>query len=167
METLEALARRMATAQDVRDLVRTMKSVAAVSIRQYERTAETLAAYDRPIELGLRALLHEDPHPDTAVPRRARSRTAVVVLGSDQGLCGTFNEQVVRRLQQDLDAGTLVHGRFQLLAVGARVVGRLEEIGLVADSSRSHPGRPGCCRAGPSIARCCSGSWSARSCSCR
>lgn len=133
METLEALARRMATAEDVRDLVRTMKSVAAVSIRQYERTAEALAAYDRPIELGLRAVLREHPLPDAADRGRAPVRTAAVVLGSDQGLCGTFNEQVVRRLQTDLTAGTLVRGRFRLLAVGARVVGRLEEIGLVAD----------------------------------
>jgi F-type H+-transporting ATPase subunit gamma len=133
METLEALARRMATAQDVRDLVRTMKLVAAVSIRQYERTADTLTAYERPIELGLRALLREDPHLATAAPRHARPRTAAIVLGSDQGLCGTFNEQTVRRLKKDLDAGTLTRGRFRLLAVGARVVGRLEEIGLHAD----------------------------------
>ena len=133
METLEALARRMSTAQDVRDLVRTMKSVAAVSIRQYERTAAALDAYDRPIELGLRALLREGPLTDAVGGRRAAAGTAVVVLGSDQGLCGTFNEQVVRRLQQDLDAGRLVRGRFHLLAVGVRAVGRLEELGLVAD----------------------------------
>lgn len=133
METLEALARRMATAEDVRDLVRTMKSVAAVSIRQYERTAEALAAYHRPVELGLRALLREGPLPAAAAPRRGPTRTAVVVLGSDQGLCGTFNEQVVRRLERDVDAGTLVRGRFRLLAVGVRAVGRLEEVGLPPD----------------------------------
>ena len=133
METLEALARRMATAEDVRDLVRTMKSVAAVSIRQYERTAEALDAYDRPIELGLRAVLREEPLRHLEDRSRAPLRTAAVVLGSDQGLCGAFNEQVVRRLQEDLAAGVLVRGRFQLLAVGARAAGRLEEIGLAAD----------------------------------
>jgi F-type H+-transporting ATPase subunit gamma len=132
MESLEALARRMATAEDMRDLVRTMKSLAAVSIRQYERSVTALTEYDRTIELGLRAVLRD--HPDVSFrARRVGATTGVLVLGSDQGLCGSFNEQVVGRLLEDLGRGELQHGHLRLLAVGARAAGRLGEAGLVPD----------------------------------
>jgi F-type H+-transporting ATPase subunit gamma len=132
MESLEALARRMATAEDMRDLVRTMKSLAAVSIRQYERSVTALTEYDRTIELGLRAVLRD--HPDVSSrTRRVGATTGVLVLGSDQGLCGSFNEQVVGRVLEDLGRGELQHGHLRLLAVGARAAGRLGEAGLVPE----------------------------------
>jgi F-type H+-transporting ATPase subunit gamma len=132
METLETLARRMATAEDLRDLVRTMKSLAAVSIRQYERSITALTDYDHTVELGLRAVLREEPPPRPS-RRDAAARTGVLVLGSDQGLCGTFNEQAVGRLLEDLDGGLLSRDRIRLLAVGVRAGNRLSEAGLRPD----------------------------------
>jgi F-type H+-transporting ATPase subunit gamma len=129
MESLETLARRMATAEDMRDLVRTMKSLAAVSIRQYERSVTALTEYDRTIELGLRAVLRDHPVVRSH-DRRTGTITGVVVLGSDQGLCGSFNEQVVGRVTEDLRRGLLRNGHLRLLAVGARAAGRLGEAGL-------------------------------------
>jgi F-type H+-transporting ATPase subunit gamma len=103
VETLEALKRRMDTAESLRDLVSTMKALAAVSIRRYERSVAALADYDHAIDLGLPAVLR----PRTAPPqrRRGRGRTGALVIGSDQGLCGTFNEQVVSRLLHDIVCG--------------------------------------------------------------
>jgi F-type H+-transporting ATPase subunit gamma len=132
METLDVLARRMATAEDMRDLVRTMKSIAAVSLRQYERSVVALTEYDRTIELGLRAVLRDDPG-GRFHHRRHGATSGVLVLGSDQGLCGTFNEQVVGLVLEDLDGGVLPRAHLRLLAVGARVAGRLGEAGLVAE----------------------------------
>jgi hypothetical protein len=42
MDTLEALSRLIATTEDLQAIVRTMKSLSAVSIRQYERTVAAL-----------------------------------------------------------------------------------------------------------------------------
>lgn len=64
MDTLETLKRRIDTATSLRDLVRTMKTLAAVSVRHYERSVAALTDYDRTIELGLRAVLRH------AAPRR-------------------------------------------------------------------------------------------------
>jgi F-type H+-transporting ATPase subunit gamma len=132
METLDVLARRMATAEDMRDLVRTMKSIAAVSLRQYERSIVALTEYDRTIELGLRAALRDDPG-GRFHHRRHEATSGVLVLGSDQGLCGTFNEQVVGLVLEDLDGGVLPQAHLRLLAVGTRVASRLGEAGLVAE----------------------------------
>lgn len=129
METLETLARRMDTAESLRDLVRTMKSLAAVSIRQYERSLAALAEYDRTVELGLQAALRGEPPP---LPQRpgAGGRSGIVIVGSDQGLCGSFNEQLVERAVADVGSDLLVPARYRVLAVGARMAERSAEAGV-------------------------------------
>ena len=57
MQTAETLKRKISTAQDLLSVVKTMKALAAASIRQYERAVESLADYYLTIELGLRALV--------------------------------------------------------------------------------------------------------------
>jgi F-type H+-transporting ATPase subunit gamma len=136
METLDTLARRMGTAEDLRDLVRTMKSLAAVSIRQYERSILALEDYDRTVELGLRAVLRGGVPPRSVRPP-LQGRAVTIVLGSDQGLCGAFNEQVVGHalaaLDAALDAGPQRAVRPRLLVVGGRAAARLEEAGWTPD----------------------------------
>lgn len=129
----------MEIAASLRDLVRTMKTLAAVSVRRYERAVVALNDYGDTVELGLRAALHGAPPVPARPPRGAAGRHGLLVLGSDQGLCGTFNEQVVTRLRADLDAGGPDLGRVRLYAVGARVASRLREAGLVPEGETTLP----------------------------
>ena len=64
MQTLEALQRDINAATDLQSIVRTMKVLAAVSIRQYERALESLTDYNRTVEMGLQVVLHN--HQTTA-----------------------------------------------------------------------------------------------------
>ena len=138
METLDALQRRIDVAEGLRDLVRTMKTLAAVSVRHHERSVAALAEYAETVELGLRALLRERPPPPA--PRRAPTgRTGLLVIGSDQGMCGTFNEQVVARVRRDLDAAPGGAAGVRLHAVGARVEARLVEAGLTPEATSTMP----------------------------
>ncbi len=56
MLTLEALNKKIRTAQDLLSVVKTMKSLAAVNIRQFEKAVESLEAYRRVVDLGWQAL---------------------------------------------------------------------------------------------------------------
>ena len=76
METLETLKRRMEIAESLRDLVRTMKTLAAVSVRRYERAVMTLTDYGDTVELGLRALLRDTTVSLPALPHDGGSRDA-------------------------------------------------------------------------------------------
>jgi F-type H+-transporting ATPase subunit gamma len=135
METIEALARQLDAAESVRGLVRTMKSLAAASIRQFEHAVTALSGYDRTVELALQAVLRADTSgPDER--RAAAGAIGAIVLGSDQGLCGTFNEQVVERLRLDVDAGRVDRRRLHVLAVGARAADRLRDAGFVPAAER-------------------------------
>jgi F-type H+-transporting ATPase subunit gamma len=142
METLEALARRMSTADDLRELVRTMKSLAAVNLRHYERSVAALADYDRTVELGLQAVLRDGPLPAPAT-REATGAVGAVVFGSDQGLCGGFNERIVGRFLDDLPTGKVADPAVRVLAVGARAGARLRDAGIVPEVELGVPASVG------------------------
>jgi F-type H+-transporting ATPase subunit gamma len=145
MATLETLARRLETTEDLQSIVRTMKALAAVSIRQYERAADALADYDRTVTLGLRAVIAAEGR-QVLAPGGGEAGSggpaALVVVGSDHGLCGRFNEQAAEcaadrhaRLAERPGAGPV-----PVLAVGARVEARLDGLGLAPARALALPG---------------------------
>jgi F-type H+-transporting ATPase subunit gamma len=64
------------------------------------------------------------------------------VFGSDQGLCGTFNEQVVDRVRADVASGAVASPRLRLHALGGRVAARLAEAGLAPEGETTLPLSP-------------------------
>ncbi len=103
MPTLEFLKQKIDTAGDLRSVVSTMKTLAAVSIHQYERAADALVEYSRNIELGLQIVLQDQKWRDLSAGDSSHTHApsmshdpyhGVIVFGSDQGMCGQFNEQI-------------------------------------------------------------------------
>ena len=58
METTEELRNKIRTADDLQSVIRTMKGMAAVGIRQYERAVESLADYSETVEMGFQVAEH-------------------------------------------------------------------------------------------------------------
>jgi F0F1-type ATP synthase gamma subunit len=82
-----SLRRQVSRAGDLQSVVRTMKSLAASSIGQYEKSALALADDARTVELGLSACFHEgDATVTTGKATRRPDAIAIgaVVFGSDQ-----------------------------------------------------------------------------------
>lgn len=129
METAETLRRRIASVQDLQLVVRTMKALAAVSIRQYERAVQSLAEYYRTIELGLHIVLRHHADIVTGAERTQGTHLIAIVFGSDQGMCGSFNEQVAAFALAQMDTGTSPFPKEQrtVLALGSRVAVRLDD----------------------------------------
>ena len=103
MLTAEALKRKIQSADDLLSVVKTMKALAAVSIRQYQRAVEALLDYSRNVEMGLQVVLRSRPREEMAMGAVPLSRVGAIVFGSDQGLCGQFNAQVVAHALDELD----------------------------------------------------------------
>lgn len=126
MPTLEGLRRQIDTATDLSSVVTTMKTLAAVSIHQYERAALALADYNRTIELGFQIALTGEPlRLDADQPP---DKTAAVVFGSDQGMCGQFNEEIVSFLNTRSEQEG-VRRSWKVLAIGIRAEGQLLDAG--------------------------------------
>lgn len=141
MKTLEALQRDMATTSDLQDIVRTMKVLAAVSIRQYERAQESLQHYNRSVELGLQALLRQQPVAGVRSVKKKVSTMGVIVFGSDHGLCGRYNESIASFSVEELDRWQLKKRR--VLVVGSRVEAALRGMGQEVDDCFWVPGTVG------------------------
>lgn len=139
MDTLEALEKRLATTNDLRGIVLTMKSLSAVSIRQYEQAVEALRDYSRTIALGLQVVLAQRPVPpaDKGVTDGA---TLAVVFGSDHGLCGRFNLAVAGFAQAQMDADRVAPPHRLFLAAGARAAAQLEADGARVERCLLLPG---------------------------
>lgn len=136
METVEQLRRKITSAEDLQSVVRTMKALAAVSIRQYEKALESLAHYYRTISLGLQVVVKNDPSLYSRDWQTERGARLSVILGSDYGMVGQFNDQVVSyAMERIAPAGAQVG----IWAMGERVVARLERWGRGADHIYSAP----------------------------
>jgi F-type H+-transporting ATPase subunit gamma len=141
MESAERLQRRIDTLGELHSIVRTMKALSAVSIRQYERAAQALADYYRTVELGLHVVLQDMESPPTPVRSRGRTqRLAAIVFGSDHGLCGRFNEDIVAYTLQRLEASAASPEGRRLLTVGSRVAANLEQAGELVEEAFLVPG---------------------------
>jgi len=139
METLETLGKRIATTTDLQSIVRTMKSLSVVSIRQYEQAAAALVEYHRTIEHGLQVLLREGPPSDTSRTQPDLA-TAAVVFGSDHGLCGRFNEQIGRFAHAAMQKRIAFARDRTYLAVGVQAATRLESLNEEIDDCLFLPG---------------------------
>lgn len=132
MESLERLRRQIRAAEDVAAVVGTMKGLAAVNVRQYQRAADAMTAYVHTIELGLQAILRE--HPELLLPGPARRGEVpghvVVAFGSDQGLCGPVNRHVADRTRREVERRELDPQDRLLVAVGLRLAHELDRLGL-------------------------------------
>lgn len=136
--TLDMLSRQIRSAQDLASVVRTMKTLAAVSIRQFEEAVDSLRDYRRNVENGLRMLLWESNPDDMELTDQPHgARELAVVFGSDQGMCGQFNQQIVSFVNERFstggdDAEESTHRELMpvVIAVGHRCAGLLEEAGF-------------------------------------
>ncbi|MDC0832805.1 ATP synthase subunit gamma [Leptolyngbya valderiana BDU 20041] len=128
--SLEALKAQINSVRDLQSVVKTMKALAAVSIRQYERAVESLADYNQTVETGFQILLKYRYDIDdwgVGASRRAEEpKLGAIVFGSDQGLCGQFNEQIATHALEYLDTCGIPPYRQRLTAVGGRVVPAFE-----------------------------------------
>lgn len=141
METVEDLKRRIRSAEDLQSVVRTMKALAAVKIRQFEKAVESLAGYNEAVEMALQVILRD--RRDVTIGARASPRTQLgaLVFGSDQGMCGQLNDRIVAHATEELGRFSEVERQNRLVTVvGQRVSARLQEAGQPVEESLSVPG---------------------------
>lgn len=139
MQTAESLRRTIGITGELHSVVKTMKALASVNIRQYERAAHAVTEYNRTVEMGLRIALPLLPAQLTT-PRSTGGKLGVIVFGSDQGMCGQLNDQVVHHAARALDKLRRLHATQQIAAVGARAASQLEGLGLKLETTVQVPG---------------------------
>lgn len=139
MDTLDRVERKIRTAKDLHTIVRTMKALAAAGIRQCESATDAVRHYAETVERGLQAFLRVYPG-ERAGTLSERLGIVAVVFGTDQGMCGQFNDALAsharRRLALISDGDA---GRASCWVVGTRAGGILSEAGDEIESVYTAP----------------------------
>lgn len=128
-ETQQALREQLDSLDDLNSIVRTMKALAAASIRQYEQAVEALSFYERNVELGLGVMLREYGVGSLISQPKSTPQTGAsiaIIFGSDHGLCGRFNEQIADYAINDLDSRPTETRQHNILTVGMRLAAHLQ-----------------------------------------
>ena len=133
--TLETLQKQIASGEDLSSIVRTMKALAATSVRQYEKAAESLDDYYHTVELGLSVVLSPSLEIPANPTLNQRKPALLLVFGSDHGLAGRFNEQIVSYALDDYRHET-GEGQEELspdriiVGIGEQVINRISAAGV-------------------------------------
>lgn len=144
METAEALKKKIGSAEDLRDLVRTMKMLAVTNIRRFQEAVEALADYYHTIEMGLQIALQSRSTElqQWQETQGAEGKLGLVVLGTDQGLCGRYNEIVVDHTKETVEGDCQGEHPRSILCVGLRPALSLEHIFHSVEYTFPVPGFP-------------------------
>lgn len=102
MENLDTLRKELNTTKSLQNIVSTMKSMAVVNIKKYEKIAFNIIKYQSNIDLAIQAILSQNPrlinfidYIENKTETNENKRDVVIIIGSNQGLCGRFNDKIV------------------------------------------------------------------------
>lgn len=139
MLTDEELRRKIESAKELHAIVRTMKTLAAVNIHQFEQAVMSAAAYNHTIEMGLRIVLGNTTPDSLFQLVRPEGRTGAIIFGTDQGLCGGFNDQIVSFALDALYEHDADRQKRLITCIGGRASTLVEERGQPVDEGFSVP----------------------------
>lgn len=140
MQTIEGLKRKIQSTEDLQSVVKTMKALAAVNIRQYERAVESLKDYNKAVEMGLQVVLRDRPEFMVGARPAPHDRLGAVIFGTDQGMVGALNEQVLSHAMATMADLNVKHEDRTIMAVGERMMSLLEDAGQPVEAFCSVPG---------------------------
>lgn len=141
MASLEFLKRQIHTAEELKAIVKMMKVLAAVNINQYEHAVTSLSEYTRTIKMGLHVVLKSTHKKDNLsngnLPKfdqhllstNSIGRCGVLIFGSEQGMCGQFNEQISRYAIAEIEKLQITPEQLVVFAIGSRIIPHLENEG--------------------------------------
>lgn len=138
IETLPSLERKVHSAQGLKQVVRTMKNLAAVNIRPYEQAVAAQCEYYRTVELGLLACFRDLQRQIHDYGNRSDflRPAGLVIFGSDQGLVGEFNEHLASFFLKSIET---VSGETIVIPVGDRIRDRLLDSQLTIEPAYRVP----------------------------
>jgi F-type H+-transporting ATPase subunit gamma len=98
MAKLKEIRKRIVSIKNTRQVTSAMKMVSAAKLKKAQDRILQIAPYDKKLHEIIQNLSLEDPDPDARFFLQPEIKNVlVVVVGSNQGLCGGFNSNVVKK----------------------------------------------------------------------
>jgi F-type H+-transporting ATPase subunit gamma len=106
METLRALKRRIRTVENTQQITKAMEMVAAAKLRKAQARVESARPYAHKMQEILESLAGVAALSHPLFQRREIKKTLILLFTSDRGLCGSYNTNMIRRLNEELASYT-------------------------------------------------------------
>ncbi len=101
MPSLKEIKNRIASVNSTRKITSAMKMVASSKLHHAQQLIEKMLPYESMLEHILKTFLASDTEANSVYEKaREVKRVALVVLSSNSSLCGGFNSNVIRLMQQ-------------------------------------------------------------------
>ena len=118
---LKALRRRISSIKSTQQITRAMKMVAAARLRRaQERIIEARPYADKMREVLQSLSLRTDPKAHPLLVRREMQRVELVVISTDRGLCGSFNQNIFRRVERFIEEHRTRYAEISLTIMGRK-----------------------------------------------
>lgn len=133
---LKALRHRIASIKSTQQITRAMKMVAAARLRRaQERIIEARPYADKMREVLQSLSLRTDPKTHPLLVRREMKRVELLAITSDRGLCGSFNQNVIRTVERFLKEHKTEYAEISLTMVGRKGLDyfRRREVSITRD----------------------------------
>jgi F-type H+-transporting ATPase subunit gamma len=132
MANLRELKRRIGGVKNTAKITQAMKMVSAAKLKRAQRAIEEA----RPYVLKLQEILSNvlsgigEDYDNPLISNREVENIAVVIVGSDKGLCGSFNAQIFKRVSTFIDEDlTTKHpnANVSIISVGNKTVSKFNK----------------------------------------
>ncbi|MBQ1722197.1 MAG: ATP synthase F1 subunit gamma [Muribaculaceae bacterium] len=126
MSTLRELKSRIGSVASTQKTTSAMKMISSAKMHKFTGQLQRLSPYRDMVQTTLSHLLLTDVEFDSPlIETREVKNVAIVVFGSDDGLCGAFNINIVKRLQEILSHVDKHYGKgvnVTVFPIGRKVV---------------------------------------------
>ncbi|GBD89482.1 ATP synthase gamma chain [bacterium BMS3Abin04] len=104
MATLREIKRRIVGVTNTQQITKAMKMVAAARLRRAQDNIINARPYSRKISEVLNHLLSVEKNIlNPLLEKRELKRIAIIVITSDRGLCGAFNMNIIKKVEELID----------------------------------------------------------------
>ena len=99
MSTMRELKGRIGSVQSSQKITGAMKMISSAKLRKAEQALHGMAPYREQLQLTINNLLEADREYESPLAQqRPVHRIALVLLASDEGLCGAYNSNLYKAL---------------------------------------------------------------------
>ncbi len=131
MSNTRRILKRRSAADNIAKVTGTMETISAVRYRQYFiQWQEGRAFYDALAQLAYLVVSAEQPIDHPLMKPPASKTQVVLVIGSDRGLCGAYNNDLYRQIDTHVKMAKRFGRELVFYAKGRKVVGYLEHHGI-------------------------------------
>ncbi|WP_457600165.1 F0F1 ATP synthase subunit gamma [Hydrogenivirga sp.] len=122
MTTTREIEERIRKFSEIGKIVLSMKSIASSNVRRAQSLIDSLREFEEGVVSSVKLVLSYFPELNLHLPE---GKTLVVVFGSDQGLCGSFNDKLAEKVTEEFVnkeelVGFLIVGRRLSDLIGER-----------------------------------------------